>query len=75
MLFPGLITLGEATGAIIDATVYATIGAHQFFDLGGGGMKREVEQFRFVLRGGDAGQCAQLGEAELAAFEGRRYRW
>ena len=35
----GLVTLGMT----IDAAVYATIGAHQFFDLGGGGMKREFE--------------------------------
>ena len=62
-----MLTLGEPT----DAAVYATIGAHQFFDLGGARMNREFKQFRLIYAVGDAGQRAYLGETELTAFECR----
>jgi hypothetical protein len=48
-----------ALGEAIDAT----IGAHQFFDLGGGRMMGEFEQFCFVRSIGDAGQRANLGKS------------
>ncbi len=51
MTDPGLFTLGEATGATLDTAIRA----HQFFNLGGGGVMREFEKFRFVRRVGDAG--------------------
>ncbi len=51
MTDPGLFTLGVATGATLDTAIRA----HQFFNLGGCGVMREFEKFRFVRRVGDAG--------------------
>ena len=65
-----LLALCETTNTAHDAAIRA----HQFFDLGCGGVKREFEQFFFVDAVGDAGQRAHLGETEPAAFEGRAYR-
>ncbi|MDC1287024.1 hypothetical protein N8198_03995 [Gammaproteobacteria bacterium] len=58
----GLLAFGEAAGVTLDTAIRA----HQFFDLGGGGMKGEFEQFCFVSGVGDADFFARGVVADAA---------
>jgi hypothetical protein len=58
-----IVVIAQLTGGVLRRGALAffeapdtSVGAHQFFDLRGGGVTREIEQFGFVIGIGDSGQ-------------------